>query len=64
MTTPTPLKRVLGTTRITLYGVGTIVGAGIYVLLGEVVAASGTFSALSFLLAAVIVSFSATPTLI
>lgn len=57
--TPTPLKRVLGSTRITLYGVGTIVGAGIYVLLGEVVAASGTFSALSFLLAAVIVSFSA-----
>ena len=59
MVSPTPLKRVLGTTRITLYGIGTIIGAGIYVLLGEVVAASGSFSALSFLFAAVIVSFSA-----
>ena len=59
MPSPTPLKRVLGTTRITLYGIGTIIGAGIYVLLGEVVAAAGSFSAISFLLAAIIVSFSA-----
>ncbi len=59
MAKQTQLNRSLGTTRITLYGIGTIIGAGIYVLLGEVVSASGSFSALSFLLAAIIVSFSA-----
>lgn len=59
MTAATPLKRVLGTGRITLYGIGTIIGAGIYVLLGEVIASSASFSALAFLMAAIIVSFSA-----
>lgn len=59
MTSAIPLKRVLGTGRITLYGIGTIIGAGIYVLLGEVIAVSASFSAVSFLMAAIIVSFSA-----
>ncbi|HDN25625.1 MAG TPA: amino acid permease [Thioploca sp.] len=55
----TPLKRTLSLTQITLYGVGTILGAGIYVLLGEVALVSGSFTPLAFLVAAVVVSFSA-----
>ncbi len=55
----TPLKRTLTLSQITLYGVGTILGAGIYVLLGEVALVSGTFTPVAFLVAAVVVSFSA-----
>ena len=56
---PTPLKRTLTLSQITLYGIGTILGAGIYVLLGEVALASGNFTPVAFLVAAVVVSFSA-----
>ncbi len=54
-----PLRRTLGLIQITLYGVGTIVGAGIYVLIGEIAAASGPYLAVSFLVAVVVASFSA-----
>jgi amino acid transporter len=53
------LKRTLGLSRLVLYGAGTILGAGIYVLVGEVAGASGNFSVLAFLLAGIIVAFSA-----
>jgi len=53
------LRRVLGLPLITLYGIGTILGAGIYVLIGKVVAASGLYAPASFLLASLIVAFSA-----
>ena len=53
------LRRVLGLPLITLYGIGTILGAGIYVLIGKVVAASGLYAPVSFLLASLIVAFSA-----
>lgn len=56
---PTPLKRSLTLTQITLYGVGSILGAGIYVLLGEVALISGTLTPVAFLVAAIVVSFSA-----
>jgi basic amino acid/polyamine antiporter, APA family len=56
---PTPLKRTLTLSQITLYGVGTILGAGIYVLLGEVALASDAFTPVAFFVAAVVVSFSA-----
>ena len=55
----TPLKRTLTLSQITLYGVGSILGAGIYVLLGEVAQISGTFTPVAFLVAAIVVSFSA-----
>lgn len=54
----TTLHRSLGLTQLVLYGTGTILGAGIYVLVGEVVASSGLLSALSFIAAGIIVAFS------
>lgn len=56
---PTPLLRTLSLTQITLYGIGTILGAGIYVLVGDVANTSGTYMPLAFVLAALVVSFSA-----
>lgn len=44
---------------ITFYGIGTILGAGIYVLIAEISSQSGYFTPFSFLLSAIIVSFSA-----
>ncbi len=46
------LKRSLGLGLLVLYGVGVIIGAGIYVLTGQVAGAAGMAAALSFLLAA------------
>ncbi|MBQ0720310.1 MAG: amino acid permease [Gammaproteobacteria bacterium] len=57
--TATPLLRTLSLTQITLYGIGTILGAGIYVLVGEVANTSGTLMPFAFVLAALVVSFSA-----
>ena len=50
--------------RITLplllfYGLGTILGAGIYVLVGKIAAASGFLAPLAFLVAAVIAGITA-----
>jgi amino acid transporter len=56
---PTPLLRTLSLTQITLYGIGTILGAGIYVLVGEVANIAGSHMPLAFVLAALVVSFSA-----
>ncbi len=53
------LNRTLSLPVVTLYGLGTIIGAGIYVLIGEVVAEAGALTPLAFLLAALIASFSA-----
>lgn len=53
------LKRTLGFPALVLYGLGTIIGAGIYVLIGEVAGAAGTASPISFALAAVLAGFSA-----
>jgi amino acid transporter len=53
------LKRSLGLLAVIFYGVGAILGAGIYVLVGEVSRVAGYFSPLSFLLAALIALFSA-----
>jgi amino acid transporter len=56
MTEPT-LKRSLSLPLITFYGLGTIVGAGIYVLVAKVAAYAGLFAPLAFLLAALLATF-------
>lgn len=51
------LKRSLSLPLLTFYGLGTIIGAGIYVLVGEVAGKAGLYAPFSFLLAAIIASF-------
>jgi amino acid transporter len=53
------LLRSLSLTEISFYGIGTIVGAGIYVLLGKVVNESGMATPAAFLLSVIIAGFSA-----
>jgi basic amino acid/polyamine antiporter, APA family len=50
----TSLKRILGLTEVTAGGVGIIIGAGIYVLLGAATAYAGPAVWVSFLLAALL----------
>lgn len=52
------LKRTIGLSMLTLYGLGTILGAGIYVLVGKVAAHAGLYAPLAFLLAAMLATFS------
>jgi len=47
------LKRSLGLPMVTLYGLGNIVGAGIYVLVGKVAGFAGSSTTLAFILAMV-----------
>ncbi len=51
------LKRGLGLTLLTLYGLGTIIGAGIYVLIGKVAGLAGLYAPLAFLLASLLAAF-------
>jgi amino acid transporter len=53
------LKRSLSLLQATLYGLGVTIGAGIYVLIGAAAARSGMHAPLAFLLAAIIMGFSA-----
>jgi APA family basic amino acid/polyamine antiporter len=53
------LKKQLGTVQILLYGVGTMLGAGIYVLVGKVAGYAGTLAPLSFLIAGVLAGLTA-----
>ena len=57
--TPVALRRRLSLTVLTLYGLGTTVGAGIYALIGKVAGAAGTYAPVSFLLAALLAGFTA-----
>jgi len=50
------LKRSLSLSLLTLYGLGTMVGAGIYVLLGEAAGRAGMHTPIAFLLAALVVA--------
>lgn len=59
MTDVTHLRRTLGLGLLTLYGLGVTVGAGIYVLIGVTVAEAGAYAWISFLLAGVVVAFTA-----
>ena len=55
-TTPS-LRRDLGLAEVVVYGVGLILGAGIYAILGEATAVAGESVPLAFLAAAVVASF-------
>src|SRR3972149_595049 len=48
------LKRHMGLFQITMYGVGLILGAGIYVLIGEAAGIAGDAVWISFVLAAIV----------
>jgi len=53
------LKRRLGTVSVALYGLGTTIGAGIYVLLGKVGAEAGSGIVLAFIVAGLVATPSA-----
>ena len=57
--TPTPLRRSLGFWALVVYGVGDILGAGIYALVGKVAGMAGHASWLSFLMALFVATFTA-----
>ncbi|HKK37122.1 MAG TPA: amino acid permease, partial [Paracoccaceae bacterium] len=48
------LKRGVGLALLTLYGVGVMVGAGIYVLVGEAAGLAGDWAPLAFLIAGLV----------
>ncbi|MGI9351516.1 MAG: APC family permease [Rhizobiaceae bacterium] len=66
-TAPTPenptqsakLKRAIGLPMLVLYGLGTTIGAGIYVLVGETAGRAGEFAPISFAISALVMAFSA-----
>lgn len=53
------LRRTLTLPLVTFYGLGNILGAGIYVLVGKVAAEAGYFSPLSFFIASIVAAISA-----
>ena len=59
MTQATELRRTLSLTQVTLYGLGTTIGAGIYALIGAVAGAAGTHAPVAFVLASLFVAFTA-----
>ena len=58
MSKPT-LNRCISLPLLAFYGLGTILGAGIYLLVGKVSIEAGTYAPLSFLLAAILATFTA-----
>lgn len=59
MTEKVKLKRSVSLLMVTFYGLGTIIGAGIYVLVGKVASEAGQFAPASFLIAALLAAFTA-----
>lgn len=55
----TKLKRTVSLPALTLYGIGVIVGAGIYVLIGETAARAGFYTPLAYLAASMLVALTA-----
>lgn len=53
------LRRTVDTKLLTLYGIGNIVGAGVYVLVGKIAEPAGYLSILAFLIAALVAFCSA-----
>lgn len=59
MTEAATLRRALGLGSLTYYGLGTILGAGIYVLVGKVAGYAGLYAPIAFLVAGLIAAFTA-----
>ena len=55
----TTLKRVISLPLLVFYGLGNILGAGIYILIGEIAGVSGVYMPLSFLIACIVIFFTA-----
>ena len=53
------LKRAIGVPLLLFFGLGNILGAGIYVLIGKVAGAAGLYTPLAFLVASIVAGFSA-----
>jgi amino acid transporter len=53
------LKRSISLPLLTLYGLGTTIGAGIFVLIGKIAGISGIYAPIAFLLASVLAGLSA-----
>ncbi len=53
------LKRTITLPMLVFYGLGNIFGAGIYVLIGEIAGISGIYMPLSFLIACIVIFFTA-----
>ena len=51
MTAKVSLKRTLSLGAMVFYGLGTIIGAGIYVLIGEIAGQAGAWTPLAFVVA-------------
>lgn len=56
----TELRRTLSLPLVVLYGLGVTIGAGVYVLLGATTAKAGIYAPISFIIAAIVMTFSAT----
>lgn len=54
-----PLKRSMGLVSLVLYGTGTILGAGIFVVIGEVMGTAGVLAPLAYAAAGVVAVFTA-----
>lgn len=59
MTDTPKLRRALNAPLLTLYGLGVTVGAGIYVLVGATAGQAGLFAPAAFVIAAIVVAFTA-----
>jgi len=55
----TELKRTLGLPLLLFFGLGNILGAGIYVLIGKVAGVAGMYTPIGFFVASVVAAFSA-----
>ncbi|MDX1335516.1 MAG: amino acid permease [Gammaproteobacteria bacterium] len=53
------LKRSIGLPLLLFFGLGNILGAGIYVLIGKIAAEAGLFTPIAFFIAALVAAFSA-----
>lgn len=56
---PTQLRRSLSMPQVALYGLGNILGAGIYVLIGEIAGIAGNLAPFAFLFAAAVAALTA-----
>jgi len=56
---PIKLKRSIGLIFLTFYGLGNILGAGIYVLFGKIAGIAGYYTPVAFIVASVVAAFTA-----